>query len=87
MYLTSSLSLNLYQLSIDSFVWEKGPRLRMYLKIFPAAGFDHSNTFNTSEILRLRSMFTSWSFAGTDLFGPYELLNFTLLGPYKYGKL
>lgn len=86
MYLSSSLALNLYQLSIESFVWEKGPRLRMYLKLFPTAGVDHVNTFNTSEILRLRSMFTSWNFSGSDLFGPYELLNFTLLGPYAYGK-
>ncbi|CAK9142151.1 unnamed protein product [Ilex paraguariensis] len=84
MYLTSSLNLDLYQLSIDSFVWEKGPRLRMYLKLFPMAGVEHSNTFNESEILRIRGIFTSWAFTGSDLFGPYELLNFTLLGPYSY---
>nr|AMM42782.1 LRR-RLK [Vernicia fordii] len=28
-------------------------------------------------------MFTSWNFPPTDFFGPYELLNFTLLGPYS----
>ncbi|KAL6988223.1 hypothetical protein U1Q18_013971 [Sarracenia purpurea var. burkii] len=84
MYLTNSLNLDLYQLSIESFAWEKGPRLRMYLKLFPMESNVHSSTFNVSEILRIRSIFTSWQFPGSDLFGPYELLNFTLLGPYSY---
>jgi serine/threonine protein kinase len=82
-YVTSALQLDTYQLSIHSLFWEKGPRLRMYLKIFPAASANHSNTFNTSEITRIRRIFTSWQFAGSDLFGPYELLNFTLSGPYS----
>ncbi|KAJ0088589.1 hypothetical protein Patl1_31598 [Pistacia atlantica] len=78
-YVTSSLNLSIYQLSVDSIAWEKGPRLRMYLKLFPHA---NSTMFNTSEVLRIREIFTSWRFPGRDLFGPYELLNFTLLGPY-----
>ncbi|KAJ0089284.1 hypothetical protein Patl1_31609 [Pistacia atlantica] len=78
-YLTSSLNLSIYQLSVDSIAWEKGPRLRMYLKLFPHA---NSTMFNRSEVLRIREIFTSWRFPGRDLFGPYELLNFTLLGPY-----
>ncbi|KAF8397090.1 hypothetical protein HHK36_015997 [Tetracentron sinense] len=82
MYLTSSLNLELYQLSIDSYAWEQGPRLRMYLKLFPMFS-DHSNTFNVSEIHRIRGIFTTWTFPGADLFEPYELLNFTLLGPYS----
>ncbi|PWA46796.1 leucine-rich repeat protein kinase family protein [Artemisia annua] len=36
-YVTSSLSLEFYQLYIDSIMWERGPRLRMYLKLFPKA--------------------------------------------------
>ncbi|KAI8016711.1 putative LRR receptor-like serine/threonine-protein kinase [Camellia lanceoleosa] len=84
MYLTSSLNLDLYQLSIESVIWEKGPRLRMYLKLFPTVSNGHSSTFNVSEILRIRGIFTSWEFPGADLFGPYELLSFTLLGPYSY---
>ncbi|XWS09528.1 hypothetical protein CRYUN_Cryun40dG0092400 [Craigia yunnanensis] len=81
-YLTSSLNLSLYQLSIDTYFWEKGPRLRMYLKLFPSINDNHSNTFNVSEVQRIRHIYTSWTFPGSDLFGPYELLNFTLLGPY-----
>ncbi|KAG5550794.1 hypothetical protein RHGRI_015678 [Rhododendron griersonianum] len=84
MYLTRSLNLDLYQLSIESFVWEKGPRLRMYLKLFPLERNLHSSIFNTTEIIRIRDIFTSWTFPGSDLFGPYELLNFTLLGPYSF---
>ncbi|KAJ6765365.1 LEUCINE-RICH REPEAT-CONTAINING PROTEIN-RELATED [Salix purpurea] len=81
-YVTSALKLNPYQLSIDSYFWEEGPRLRMHLKIFPPANNMHSSTFNVSEVLRIRGIFTSWHFPGDDLFGPYELLNFTLVGPY-----
>lgn len=86
LYLTSSLALHLYQLYIDSFFWEEGPRLRMYLKLFPVAGTDHSSLFNASEIIRIRSIFTTWEFPRNDFDGPYELLNFTLVGPYSYGK-
>ncbi|RWR79085.1 putative LRR receptor-like serine/threonine-protein kinase [Cinnamomum micranthum f. kanehirae] len=85
MFLTSELKLNLSQLSIDSFIWESGPRLRMYLKFFPLYD-NHSGTiahqFNTSEIVRIKNIFTDWSIVANDTFGPAELLNFTLLGPY-----
>ncbi|MBA0828228.1 hypothetical protein Goarm_012933, partial [Gossypium armourianum] len=81
-YLTSSLKLSRYQLSIDTYSWEKGPRLRMYLKLFPSLNVNHSSTFNVSEVQRIRHIYTSWTFPGSALFGPYELLNFTLLGPY-----
>nr|XP_027188753.1 probable LRR receptor-like serine/threonine-protein kinase At1g06840 isoform X2 [Cicer arietinum] len=81
-YITDSLNLSFYQLSIDSYDWEEGPRLRIYLKLFPSYNDSHSNTFNTSEVRRILSIFTSWRFPRTDLFGPYELLNVTLLGPY-----
>ncbi|KAK1391142.1 Protein kinase domain-containing protein [Heracleum sosnowskyi] len=82
MYLGESLGLNLYQISVEPYFWEKGPRLRMYLKLYPVAGIGHSHTFNTSEVLRIKHIFTSWSFPPNDLFGPYELLNFSLQGPY-----
>ncbi|CAB4284818.1 unnamed protein product [Prunus armeniaca] len=82
-YLTRSLDLSLYQLSIDSFFWQEGPRLRMHLKLFPMFINPHSNTFNFSEVHRIRGVLTSWELPLTDFFGPYELLNFTLLGPYS----
>ncbi|KAI4302627.1 hypothetical protein MLD38_038349 [Melastoma candidum] len=80
-YLTSSLNLEVYQLYIDSYAWE-GPRLRMYLKLFPAYD-SNASMFSESEVLRINEIYTSWHFPGNDLFGPYELLNFTLLGPYS----
>ncbi|KAM7496342.1 hypothetical protein LguiA_020756 [Lonicera macranthoides] len=82
-YLTSGLKLNLYQLHIDSFEWQRGPRLRMYLKLFPVYIDNTSHIFNRSEVLRIQSLFTGWTIPGNRIFGPYELLNFTLLGPYK----
>lgn len=86
LYLANSLRLSLYQISIEPYIWEEGPRLRIYLKLFPVAGIEHSNTFNTSEVLRIKHIFTSWNFPGDDLFGPYDLLNFSLLGPYSDSK-
>ncbi|KAK1412469.1 hypothetical protein QVD17_33749 [Tagetes erecta] len=83
-YVTGSLNLDFYQLHIDSIMWERGPRLKMYLKLYPKAGTEHSSTFTTSEVLRIRGIFTTWVFPGSDLFGPYELLNFTLVGPYEH---
>jgi serine/threonine protein kinase/Leucine-rich repeat (LRR) protein len=83
-YLSSGLVLNLSQLYIDSFRWEFGPRLKMSLKLFPVydAAQNNSNEFNDSEVLRLMSMFTQWNIPDSDIFGPYELLNFTLSGVY-----
>ncbi|KAG2324034.1 hypothetical protein Bca52824_006762 [Brassica carinata] len=84
-YITSGLSLNLHQLRIDSFRWQKGPRLRMYLKFFPIYGSNPNNSFifNRSEVRRIRGMFTGWNIPDEDLFGPYELMNFTLLEVYR----
>ncbi|KAH9668505.1 putative LRR receptor-like serine/threonine-protein kinase [Citrus sinensis] len=84
-YMTSGLKLNLYQLDIDSFRWEKGPRLKMYLKLFPVYDNSSGNSyvFNASEVGRIRSMFTGWNIPDSDIFGPYELINFTLQGPYR----
>ncbi|KAL8232751.1 hypothetical protein R6Q57_002529 [Mikania cordata] len=83
-YVTHSLDLDFYQLKIDSIVWEKGPRLRMSLKLFPKAGSGGNGIFSTSDVLRIRGMFTTWVFPGSHLFGPYELLDFTLVGPYSH---
>ncbi|CAB4315406.1 unnamed protein product [Prunus armeniaca] len=55
----------------------------MHLKLFPMFINPHSNTFNFSEVHRIRGVLTSWELPLTDFFGPYELLNFTLLGPYS----
>lgn len=83
-YITSGLKIRRDQLEVDSFLWINGPRLRMYLKFFPVYENEQSNhTFNRSEVRRIRSMFTGWTIPDSDIFGPYELLNFTLLDPYK----
>lgn len=83
-YITTHLGLVPYQLRIDSFIWQEGPRLRMYLKFFPQFN-NQSNTFNTSEIQRIRDLISTFTIPGDDIFGPYDLLNFTLMGPYKDG--
>jgi len=79
-YITRALHMELYQLFIDSYAWEEGPRLRMYLKLFPRIS---NHTFNASELRWIRHIYTWWRFPGSDLFGPYELLSFTLQGPYS----
>lgn len=85
-YVTTSLQLKLHQLLIDSYAWEEGPRLRMHVKLFPVYTDGQSSTFNLSEVQKLRSIFISWKFPTDSFYGPYELLNFTLLGPYAGSK-
>ncbi|XP_057821766.2 probable LRR receptor-like serine/threonine-protein kinase At1g06840 isoform X2 [Cryptomeria japonica] len=81
-YLTSGLSLNLYQLFIEKYVWEEGPRLAMNLKFFPPKN-QSVRIFNDSEVQRIRQMFAEWKIIDSDIFGPYEWINITLTGPYK----
>jgi hypothetical protein len=85
-FLKSALKLVLYQLHIDSFAWEEGRRLRMYLKIFPVYHVnENSHEFNGSEVRRIMNMFISWEISQPHAFGPYEVLNFTLLDVYNDG--
>ncbi|KAL9316442.1 hypothetical protein ACSQ67_017443 [Phaseolus vulgaris] len=42
-----------------------------------------SHVFNTSEVLRLRNLFLDFDLPTNDLFGPFELLDFILLDPYR----
>ncbi|CAJ1812934.1 unnamed protein product [Sphenostylis stenocarpa] len=67
------------QLSI--YAYEDRNRITMYLKLFPPYD-SHLSTFNESEVYRIKTIFTSWRFPPNHFFGPYELLNFTLVGPY-----
>ncbi|KAK4492130.1 hypothetical protein RD792_002927, partial [Penstemon davidsonii] len=82
-YLSSGLQVNISQLEIDSVEWQKGPRLRMYLKIFPMYVNDSVRLFNRSEIFWIREMFSGWGIPESHVFGPFELLNFTLPEPYR----
>ncbi|KAF5470311.1 hypothetical protein F2P56_010832 [Juglans regia] len=84
-FLTSALKLFNFQLYIDSFAWEEGPRLGMHFKLFPVynTNVNNPNIFNTSEVRRILHMFVSWDIHDPDIFGPYEVLNFTLLDVYK----
>ncbi|KAM3692261.1 hypothetical protein ACJW31_08G075200 [Castanea mollissima] len=84
-FLTSRLELSLYQLYIDSFKWEEGPRLGMQLKFFPLSdSVNNAPFFNKSEVQRIFDVFTSWKIHNNDLFGPAELISFPILGFYKY---
>ncbi|PNT71047.1 hypothetical protein BRADI_2g22140v3 [Brachypodium distachyon] len=71
---TSLLKLFVYQLHIEHYIWEVGPRLNMQLKLFPS----NTSLFNMSEVVRLRHVLAGWEITLPDMFGPYELLNFTL---------
>ncbi|XP_074311176.1 putative LRR receptor-like serine/threonine-protein kinase At1g06840 [Silene latifolia] len=83
-YLSSGLVINPYQLDLDSFMWQDGPRLEINLKLFPAYNpVNDSHLFNNSEYRRLLRMFTGWNVPDNDTFGPYELLNFIILDPYE----
>lgn len=83
-YMAKNLGMDLYQLVIGSFIWQEGPRLRMLLKIFPQYS-NNSNLFNGSEVNRVINLFATFAFNSSDIFGPYDLLNFTLGEPYGNG--
>ncbi|KAJ4751070.1 Leucine-rich repeat protein kinase family protein [Rhynchospora pubera] len=72
--LTGLLNLYVYQLYIEHYIWETGPRLNMQLKLFPS----NTSLFSVNEIIRVRRMLAGWEITLLDIFGPYELLNFTL---------
>ncbi|OWM81599.1 hypothetical protein CDL15_Pgr007637 [Punica granatum] len=81
-YITSNLHLDLYQLQISTpFIWEEGPRLRLFLKFHPHYTEDH---FNETALQDLVNKIATYSIPGNDTFGPYDLLNFTFRGPYEY---
>ena len=80
--LTSNLKVDINQLYINNYSWEEGPRLRMHLKLFPVTVENKTNhKFNDSEYLRIRNVLTGWNVNDSDLFGPYELMDFP-----PYGK-
>ncbi|KAG6418051.1 hypothetical protein SASPL_120249 [Salvia splendens] len=80
--LSSGLGLNIHQLAINSAIWQKGPRLRMYLKIFPPHRNNSMQLVNDSEVLRIRDLFSGWRIKDNHVFGPFEFLNFTLSDAY-----
>ncbi|KAK8262785.1 hypothetical protein V6Z12_D13G282600 [Gossypium hirsutum] len=41
------------------------------------------NMFNGSEVQRIRGLFTGWNIPDSDIFGPYELINFNLPDIYR----
>ncbi|KAL3616253.1 hypothetical protein CASFOL_039643 [Castilleja foliolosa] len=82
-YISSGLRINTSQLQIDSIAWQRGPRLRMYLKIFPRYINDSVRIFNRSEVRWIGEQFGGWRIPENVVFGPYEYLNFTLVGPYR----
>ncbi|KAK7321430.1 hypothetical protein VNO77_32075 [Canavalia gladiata] len=82
--LSKGLNMHIIQLYINSFAWEEGPRLRINLKLFPTYVDNRSShVFNTSEVVRIRNLFIDFDLPSNDLFGPFELLDFILLDPYR----
>ncbi|XP_057789771.1 probable LRR receptor-like serine/threonine-protein kinase At1g06840 isoform X2 [Salvia miltiorrhiza] len=81
--LSSGLGLNIHQLDVNSAIWQKGPRLRMHLKIFPTYTNNSLQLINESEVLRIRDLFSGWRIKDNHVFGPFEFLNFTLSDAYE----
>ncbi|XVE80708.1 hypothetical protein DITRI_Ditri15bG0002400 [Diplodiscus trichospermus] len=84
-YITSSFGLDLHQLIVQSFIWEKGPRLRLFLKFFPQY-VNYTARFNESEVNRIIGMLATFSFPPNDTFAPYELIK-VVPGLYSNGQL
>lgn len=83
-FIAENVRINLTQLDIESVAWEKR-RLRLYLKFFPTYSSNHSHTFSNDEVQRIANLFATFNLSSDEIFGPYDLLSFTLHGPYATG--
>ncbi|KAL5550411.1 hypothetical protein UlMin_000587 [Ulmus minor] len=81
-YITFTLHMELYQLVVDRFTWEEGHRLRILLKFFPRF-VNNTDKFNASELQNINDQIATFAFPLNNTFGPYDFLNFILLGPYE----
>lgn len=79
----NNLGINSYQISIDSFSWQSGPRLAMDMKIFPEYS-ELNSKFNTTEAQRIVDFFATFTLDTDDSLGPYEIININT-GAYKDG--
>ncbi|KAL1197155.1 putative LRR receptor-like serine/threonine-protein kinase [Cardamine amara subsp. amara] len=70
---TANLGINSYQISIESFSWQLGPRLSMDMKIFPEYN-DLIRKFNTTEAQRIVDFFATFTLDTDDSLGPYEII-------------
>ncbi|KAL3689568.1 hypothetical protein R1sor_015877 [Riccia sorocarpa] len=81
-YISSGLGLSINQVDIFDYAYEPGPRIQMHLHLFPATGYQ----FNQSECDRLNNLFGQWLIPDSPVFGPYELLRFTVQSPSSGGS-
>ncbi|KAL5550408.1 hypothetical protein UlMin_000584 [Ulmus minor] len=80
-YITSNFQLEPYQLVVDTYMWEEGPRLNVFLKFFPQFA-NNTDQFNTSALQNLTERIASFTLPLNDTFGPSDFHEFILLGPY-----
>nr|QJR84050.1 CARD1-like protein 5 [Phtheirospermum japonicum] len=83
-YTKPNIPLFPHQVYVESIAWESGPRLRMFLLFYPQYinTTNNSDTFDPSEVQAIANTFAGFTIPGNDIFGPYDLLNFTAQGPY-----
>ncbi|CAI9776538.1 unnamed protein product [Fraxinus pennsylvanica] len=72
-------------LEIDSAEWQEGPRLRMYLKIYPVYVNNTTFKFNESEVTRIRSLFSGWNIPDSEML-IYEFMSNGTLRDHLSGK-
>lgn len=80
----NNLGINAYQISIESFAWQSGPRLSMNMKIFPEYS-ELNSKFNTTEVQRIVDFFATFSLDTDDSLGPYEIISINT-GAYRDGN-
>ncbi|KAG7543616.1 Leucine-rich repeat-containing N-terminal plant-type [Arabidopsis thaliana x Arabidopsis arenosa] len=76
-----NLGINAYQISIETFAWQSGPRLSMNMKIFPEYS-ELNSKFNTTEVQRIVDFFATFSLDTDDSLGPYEIISINT-GAYR----
>lgn len=81
-YITSNLEVEPpYQLDIGKYLWQRGPRLYLFLKFSPKKR-NATSLFITDGIQRICDRFATFEIPGDKLFGSYDLLEVCQLGEY-----
>ncbi|KAH7331194.1 hypothetical protein KP509_20G019500 [Ceratopteris richardii] len=82
-YLSNKLEFDIYQVNVSSFKWQPGPRLAMKLKLFPNKS---TKQFTQAEVDKIYTKFATSDIDYDEVFGPYELLYFSLGFPYNVSR-
>ncbi|CAM6090704.1 unnamed protein product [Calypogeia fissa] len=80
-YLATGLNVDVNQVQIQNYVYRPSYRLLFTILLFPPGA-----QFDDSEAARIYSVFANWKLPSSVLFGPYDLISFSVPAKVSSGK-